>query len=120
MKEHLSRQVARQLLQNARLQDFEVRALLEKALDRDYWVRLNPGLALNDLGGMELLDADLARIGRAFAVEGYFTTSPILQAALIGWMRECVELLRRERWPPVFGFVYDEFWMIARMEPVKR
>lgn len=38
----------------------------------------------------------------------------MLSVPFIQRMRERIETLRAKDWPPVFAFVYDEFWHVAR------
>ena len=122
MNADVSHRIALQLLESARLRDAEIHALLHRALDPDYWRSLSPGPSLEGrFSETESLDAaDVTSIGRSFAAGGYFKTEPVFPIELIGWMKECVECLRREKWPLVFAFVYEEFWTIARTESFKR
>ena len=46
--------------------------------------------------------------------EGYFQTGPVLDPDVVRRMRAGVEALRAEQWPPVFAYVFDEFWDVVR------
>jgi hypothetical protein len=49
-----------------------------------------------------------------YAQEGFFQTQPVLAPPVLQRLRECVEVLKKEDWPPVFAFVYDELWLATR------
>ena len=103
----------------------EVDAYTRNALDQNYWRRLNPRLSIGVESDTVLYtnrieqSAVAAHAGQ-FQREGYFQTAPALDSALVGWLRGAVETLRDEQWPPVFSFVYDEFWQIVRTPPIVR
>ena len=119
-------QAVRKMLESARLNSHEIEALLAKATDPDYWRSLNPELtvcsaASGDSGETHSLSGDeVARLADRFAVEGYFHAGAILSESRIETMRACVELLRAEKWPPVFTFVFDEFWNVVRGPSLRR
>jgi hypothetical protein len=119
------RQAVRQLLERTRLQPDEVATYLTNALARGYWEQLNPALSVGE-GAARLVEAtpiDPRRhdeLVRRVADEGYFQTEPVLVAPAVERMRRCVEVLRREGWPPAFSFVYDEFWLAARAPSLVR
>jgi len=113
-----------QLLQHACLPEDEVVTLLQKAMDPAYWEKLNPSLSVGGqladgvretaTLGLQNRSELLEKLGR----EGYFQTGPLLSESLVGRMRACIEVLRKEHWPPVFAFVYDQFWQVARIPPL--
>lgn len=109
----------RQLLQQATLPENQVHARLERALDAGYWRALNPRLSIGadaqeDRETVPLAPSVREKLLRGFREQGYFQTGPFLAQALVERMKECVEVLKREDWPPVFAFVYDEFWGVTR------
>src|SRR5207245_2078717 len=46
--------------------------------------------------------------------EGYFQAEPLFSVRVIQRLRNGIEVLRKEDWPPVFSFIYDEFWLATR------
>jgi hypothetical protein len=113
----IKREAALEMLKAARLPVAEVTKLLEKALDPDYWHRLNPecGVEAASVAWDDSLDpGTIASAAEQFADEGYFAVEPVLPAALIERMRRCVDVVRSANWPPVFTFIYDDFWNIIR------
>jgi len=118
--------VLQQLLEQARLGADDVRVRLEEALAPAYWKTLGPSLSIDGDGEqavMEETPLDDRRhselLGRLTG-EGYFQTGAILPPSTITRMRECVERLKKKGWPPVFAFVYDEFWQVARAPSLVR
>ena len=110
------------------LRESEVSAQLQKALSASYWEGLSalPSAVVDavsspDFGERTPADTPseselLDRLKR----EGYFQIEAIISAPVMGRMLTCVETLRREGWPPVFAYVYDEFWSVARLPPLVR
>jgi hypothetical protein len=119
-------QVLRQLLERTRLRQDELAAYLSNAVAPAYWGQLNPQLGTDGKGTAVCMEAtpieprQHGEFVRKVAVEGYFQTEPVLSAPALERMRSCLESLRREGWPPVFGFVYDEFWLAARTPSLVR
>jgi hypothetical protein len=103
-----------------RLDELEIQDRLERATSIGSWEALSPSLSiergspppcLEDAPIGEERRADLAR---RLAREGYFNTGPVLSAGVIGAMRGAMEALKENGWPPVFAYVYDEFWEVLR------
>ena len=94
------------------------------ALQPGYWLDLCPMPNAGTLGLTD--DADPVTSGefdrRALAValraQGYIQTPPLLSSALVSRMRSVVTTLKETGWPPVFAFVYDEFWKLWRVPNV--
>lgn len=113
-----------ELLQSNCLSAREVDSLFEKCIDMTYWRRLNPDLTVE--GEADCLEAeplspdDVAKKVAGIHRRGYFRTHPILDLRTVGRMRACVEGMRAERWPPVFSFVYDQFWQSVRTPSLAR
>jgi hypothetical protein len=98
----------------------QIDAFANKAIDPDYWRRLNPEMSIDGVGerssGLDIEALEPKEIEKQvekLRSEGYFQTNPVLLSRTTDKMRLCVERLRRERWPEPFPFVYDEFWDIA-------
>jgi len=103
----------------------EVEARAGKAVDRAYWESLLPRHpdGRDGLGGSLVTNpvtpGHIDALLRQYDESGYFATDPIVPAESIALLLECVEAVRRDGWPPVFSFVYNPFWQIARL-PVLR
>src|SRR5437867_2041718 len=113
-------QAVRLLLDGARLSEDEITSRLDLALVPAYWQRLMPSFSIDGEGPCEAMetatmdDGCLDKTLGGMAEDGFFQTEPILAEHMIRRMRECVDVLRRAHWPPVFAFVYDEFWRVTR------
>lgn len=120
-----------QLMESAQLPASQVDSLFARAMDIDWWRRLNPHLSL-ETGTSEagtsaqvlepepLPPDEIARHSDQLAQEGFFQTSAVLDPAIVARMRQCIEGLRNEKFPPVFSFVYDEFWQVMRTPSLTR
>jgi hypothetical protein len=67
-----------------------------------------------------LSEEEFARQLEQLRTQSYFKIETLFDKALLERMRVCVERLRAERWPPVFTYVYDEFWHIVRAPSLRR
>jgi hypothetical protein len=116
------RRVAGDLLQKARLRPEEIERRLAQAVDIGYWDRLNPFLTTHRKAPEESPWAaerpTLPEMAAHLREHGYFPAQPAFSRALMEKMVAGVEVLRREGWPPVFSFVYDEFWFTAQCPSV--
>ena len=110
----------RKLLEQTRFAPGEVSARLESALSEGFWLKLCPDLSLGKSSPNSALEVEALNapgrdaLVRKFEHEGYFQTAPLFSQTTVGRMAQCVEALRRADWPPVFAFVYDEFWEVTR------
>jgi Phytanoyl-CoA dioxygenase (PhyH) len=110
----------KKLLAQSVIPENEVNDLFRKAVDYDYWRTLCPELGvMSQLDLEKLQGAPLSSEQAAWACahlerHGYFQIPEIIAPAVVARMYKCVELLRSAGWPPVFSFVYDEFWAISR------
>src|SRR5215469_12763847 len=98
----------------------QIDAFANRAIDPDYWRRLNPELSIDGLGeratGLDIGPLEPKEIEKQIGKlrsEGYFQTNPVISSPTIDKMRVCVERLRTESWPATFSFVYDQFWDAA-------
>jgi hypothetical protein len=57
-----------------------------------------------------------ARETGRLAGDGYFRLEEVVEAGRIGRMRRTVEAVRAAERPPVFAFLFDDFWSIAQSE----
>ena len=91
----------------------------------DFWRAFAPGLQVGDMRSVEALEAitpsagDMAVIRALVVEEGYFQASDIAWPMDIALMAETVRTLDQAGLPPVFAFIYDEFWIpFYRLQPV--
>lgn len=126
MDKDIQTQAVRQMLESARLPGSAVDALLNDATDSDYWRHFCPTLSVGTGRWRDLCEecsldsAEIDQLAQKLGTEGYFRTKAILPSPLTDKMRSCVEQLRSRSWPPVFAFVFDEFWAILRTASLER
>jgi Phytanoyl-CoA dioxygenase (PhyH) len=112
------------LLPRTRLSAAETARRFEEAVSPAYWQALCPHLTVNgdsEPTGIEkqsLSAPEQEKLVRQFRASGYFQSQPLLDHGLLERMCAAIEVLRREDWPEVFAFVYDEFWQITRTPSV--
>ncbi len=103
-----------------RLTDQEVTERLECVFSLPYWQRICPNLSLcrsqprNDIEEQSLAIEDRQRLVQRLGRDGYLKTEPFIAPGLIAAMKQAMLVLRERGFPPVFAYVYDEFWDIAR------
>ena len=51
---------------------------------------------------------------QTLSTSGYFQLPGIVAGPVAGQMRRCFDVTRNAGWPPVFVFLYDEFWRVYR------
>ena len=106
-----------------RLDDAEVAAHLDRALDRAHWAALAPDLGAArppaSLEARPLAGAERAAALRSLAEEGWLRTEPFLDEAVVAAMRRAILRLVAEGWHPVFAYVYDELWQILRTPSIR-
>jgi hypothetical protein len=116
----------RDLLEQTRWTDDEVACRLAQARSVAYWEGLNPALSVdrNRAEGVhearDLSSQQQSAVVSQIDAEGYFEIESLLPETTLGVMRDSVEVLLRNGWPPVFSFVYDEFWQITRVRSLVR
>ena len=119
MEEKVSREIVQQLLDRARLSEDEVESRLKSALDPAYWERLNPGFTVGRQTNGEIPETNplniesVYELRKSFERKGYFQTDQILPESVLKPIRDCIERLKAEQWPPVFAFVYDQVWQLS-------
>ena len=119
MEEKACAETLRQLLDRARLSEGEVASRLKSALDPAYWERLNPGFTVGRQTDVEIPETNPLNIENVYELrksierKGYFQTDPILPEPVLKPIRDCIERLKADRWPPVFVFVYDQVWQVS-------
>jgi len=55
-----------------------------------------------------------AELQKDFEREGYFQMDSVLSEACAEQLKAGIEIVRDAGWPPVFSFVYDQFWLTVR------
>jgi Phytanoyl-CoA dioxygenase (PhyH) len=111
------------LMKKAELSSEEVTRRLALLRDRDYWRQLVPFATIEARTNsdtphetMRIAAGAAARETGRIAGEGYFRLEEVVEAERIGRMRRTVEAVRAARWPPVFAFLFDDFWSIAQSQ----
>lgn len=108
------------LLNQAKLPPEEVASRCADALRPEYWRRLSPELSIQGSCPAEIAEASclgherIAALAASVTSDGYFETGPLYSPSVIAGMRVAVESLKDGGWPPVFAFVYDQFWSLLR------
>jgi hypothetical protein len=77
--------------------------------NRNYWRRLNPTLSVTHRA------FEIDPLIESFRAEGWLQSDPVIETRSL---RSAVEALVREKWLPVFAFVYEEFWLGGRLDPL--
>lgn len=118
-----ARKKVRRLLAGLSLSKSEIGTRLEQALDSAYWQALYPPFSLcanaSLVRDLPPLDATtLAHYTRSMDQYGYFATELPIARSLTAPLLECVETVRKAGWPPVFAYLYDEFWTLWRVAPI--
>ncbi len=84
--------------------------------DVNYWRRINPNSTISDFSLSELQSAqdlakrELACYTNQLREEGYFQTPPVIPAAMLQEMLECIKVVRQHGFPVMFSLVYDPFY----------
>ncbi len=98
---------------------------LSKLADRETWAKFAPRLHIDDQGvldGAKGIDLDVTRsplLKDQIRTEGYIHESGIDWGVDLALMVDTVKALSAANLPPVFAFVYDEFWIpFRRLAPM--
>jgi hypothetical protein len=117
---------ALRMLGGTRLRPRELQSHLLKANSPEYWRSLNPRLRICSRASSRRVESrplpsnESKDLVRRIAAHGFINSSQFLSNSLIHRMRRCVETVRKYGWPPVFAFVYDEFWLLPRAPSIVR
>lgn len=107
-----------QLLQKAQLSEQEISTRLQQAQSIDYWQNLNPNLTIEStiqpksIQSGHLESQAYHKLCDRFVKQGYFQIDSSLSELVIQNMKTCICTLRQAGWPAVFGYLYDQFWLI--------
>lgn len=116
-----ARAIASELLAQTRMPDVQVRERSRLAADPQYWLRLAPQMSMEGaprVYSRSVPAATLDSLRRHFASEGYFQTPAVLDALDLSRLNGAIDAVVGAGWPPVFAWVYDEFWALARLPDV--
>lgn len=103
-----------------RLDDGEIAERLERAMAVDSWRALCPSMSIGrpgapgDVEEAPLGEARRAELVRNLRRDGYFKAEPVIAAGLVGAIKQAMDVLRTNDWPPVFAYVFDALWDILR------
>lgn len=92
-------------------------AWLERACTPAYWLELNPELTMDAPPAPPVLRIDEPARQQLFGdllTDGYFQYPPALPAEHVRRMAEGALRLQAENIPPVFMYVYDDFYQLSR------
>jgi hypothetical protein len=93
---------------------------LEQCQDPEFWRSLNPALSVIEdwstqpPAEIDLSTEDLEALLDDLKQDGYFQLDAILPEAEIFRMAVGIDELVQQDLPPVFAFVYDEFWRLRQ------
>ena len=113
--------VFRTLTEATRLSTENVEDYVRRAQSIPHWRRLCPWMSIGaktpasrQTRRSRSRPANASAQLRHLRERGYFQIDGALRHATIDRMRRSIEVLKRRGWPPVFAFVYDDFWNVWR------
>ena len=113
--------VVSELLAQAQMPDADVRERSRLAADPQYWLRLAPQMSMGSaprIHSRTVPAATVDSLRRHFTAEGYFQTPVILDPLDLARLNGAIDAVVAAGWPPVFAWVYDECWALARLPDV--
>lgn len=108
-----------------RLSDQEVAERLERVFSASYWQQICPDLSVGRTESMcamedqSLSSEQRAHLVKRLARDGYLKSEKVLAKSALESMKSALETLRKEGFPPVFAYLYDQFWDIARAPSIR-
>jgi hypothetical protein len=98
--------------------------LRQQVRSRDFWRALAPQLSVEAAQPRSLETGTVSAETIAAAVagartRGYFQVDGVFRPEVMAALRGAVEALAAAHWPPVFTYVFDEFWQLARTPTVR-
>ena len=115
------RAIVSELLAQAQMPDADVRERSRLAADPQYWLRLAPRMSMGSAPRAHprtLPAATLDAVRRHFTADGYFQTPALIDSLDLARLNGAIDAVVCAGWPPVFAWVYDEFWALARLPDV--
>jgi hypothetical protein len=88
-------------------------------LDRRYWRRLMPSFSIEGRSRLSAGPSARTTAAAEFTRRGYVQFGPVLQARAAARLIRALETIRRQGWPEILAFVYDDFWL-AHRSPMMR
>lgn len=104
----------------------EEEKFFRQAIDVQHWKHLAKGLSICGLGAatpveQEPISAQSEKAALTHLTRhGYFRLPPLVEPAVTARMLGTIEALHKAGWPPVFAFVYDDFWATVRTPSLAR
>jgi Phytanoyl-CoA dioxygenase (PhyH) len=114
----------RRLLDQVAIRGDELEMLALKAVDVAYWRNLNPQLEVSQQETaypsetIDILPGQLSKALEHLAAHGYFRLPQTYPSELIARMCTCIYTVRSAGWPPVFAYLYDEFWALFQNKAI--
>jgi hypothetical protein len=108
------------LLEHAQMPAVEVERRVALARDVDYWRGLTQ-LTIESESGLRQLpiaSTDIRGAVDQFSADGYFELPPIVGASDLQILNSAIDAINNEGWPPVFLWVFDAPWRIARLPAI--
>lgn len=108
-----------------RLTDDEIAARLERVFSISYWQELCPSLSIGRAKPLSTVEKESFSVEQRkllverFARDGYLKSEPIMAESILDLLKLTLVTLRHHEFPPVFAYVYDQFWDIARTPSVR-
>ncbi len=119
----LSATARKRLLASLELSQSDLNDRLAKASNAAYWKALYPGFSVCDEAAarpaaVPLANGTLDKIANDLSVRGFCVAENAIGDEVVEPLRACVETIRQAGWPPVFAYVFDQFWLVWRLAPV--
>ncbi|MCA9801687.1 MAG: phytanoyl-CoA dioxygenase family protein [Cyanobacteria bacterium HKST-UBA02] len=102
------------------MQQTQYKTFYDMALDIEFWRQLNPGLTITEKGcpvrgkPVRLSKAQEQDLQQSLIEEGYFHLDEILDPRELKRLAVAASVVQANMWPPVYCFVYDEFWLLGQ------
>lgn len=103
-----------------RLSDDDVALWLDRVFSMDYWQEVCPHLSVGraqplvDVEERALSFDERKALLQSLGRDGYLRSEPVIAAHVLEGMKTALLALRAHDLPPVFAYIYDQFWDIAR------
>jgi hypothetical protein len=107
------------------LSDLDIAERLERVFSIPHWQQICPDLSIgrstpvHDIEDNPLSVENRKSLVQRLVRDGYLKTDPVIAAHVIVAMKLTLNTLREYGLPPVFAYVYDEFWDFARAPSIR-
>lgn len=108
-----------------RLTDGEIAERMQCVFSTSYWQELCPFLSvgrdkpLPALEKQSLSKEEQKLLVERFVRDGYLKSGPVIEESILTDLKSAFVTLRKHEFPPVFAYVYDQFWDVARAPSVR-